>query len=67
MCAEALPQRCHRKLIADWLVARGLCVEHILDAKRLIVHELTPFARVAGDRLVYDGGQPEFALCRPGS
>jgi uncharacterized protein (DUF488 family) len=62
MCAEALPERCHRRLIADWLTVRGLSVEHILDAQRRVPHELTPFARVADGRLLYDGGQGELAL-----
>ena len=64
LCAEALPERCHRRLIADWLTVRGLPVEHILDAGRLAPHELTSFARVADGRLIYDGGQGELALRR---
>lgn len=57
LCAEALPQRCHRRLIADWLTARGIEVVHLLDAGRSERHELPPFARLEGERLVYDGGQ----------
>ena len=53
MCAEALWWRCHRRLVADALVARGCRVRHIGPDGRLTEHELTPFARVDGDRLTY--------------
>jgi uncharacterized protein (DUF488 family) len=53
MCAEAVPWRCHRSLIADALVAEGLEVFHILSATDLRSHALTPFAIVAGKRLTY--------------
>ncbi|HUF29330.1 MAG TPA: DUF488 domain-containing protein [Gemmatimonadaceae bacterium] len=52
MCAESLPWRCHRSLIADALVARGVPVLHILDAG-LRMHELPPFARVRESRVEY--------------
>ncbi len=55
MCAEAVPWRCHRSLIADALVARGLSVEHILSNKRCQAHVLTPFARVRGAQVTYPG------------
>lgn len=58
MCAEALPERCHRRLIADWLTARGDEVVHLLDETRSRPHEIPDFARVEGGRLIYDGGQP---------
>lgn len=54
MCAEALPHRCHRRLIADRAVARGWEVVHLLDAARAEPHELPPFARVDGERVIYD-------------
>lgn len=57
MCAEAVPWRCHRQLIADTLVARGVPVTHILSDTSSNPHRLTAFARIDGDRLVYDGGQ----------
>ena len=63
LCAEALPHRCHRRLVSDWLVAHGVSVQHLLGPKRVEAHTLTPFARIDGDRLVYDGGQP--ALFEP--
>jgi len=53
MCAEALPWRCHRSLIADALVARGMTVTHLLGPGEARSHELTPFASVNGDRITY--------------
>jgi len=57
MCAEAVPWRCHRSLIADAVIARGLAVEDIFVAadgkSSRKVHRLTPFARVDGERVWY--------------
>ncbi len=53
MCAEAVPWRCHRSLIADALVARGVAVGHILGAGRTRPHALRPWARVRGTRVTY--------------
>jgi uncharacterized protein (DUF488 family) len=53
MCSEALPQRCHRRLISDALVARGWSVRHLLSPKRIEDHALTPFAHVSGTTLTY--------------
>jgi uncharacterized protein (DUF488 family) len=53
MCAEAVPWRCHRSLIGDALVARGIAVEDILSEARVQPHKLTPFARVEGARVTY--------------
>ena len=53
MCAEAVPWRCHRSLIADALLARGIQAEHIMSATRLEPHELTSFAQVDGSRVTY--------------
>jgi len=53
MCAEAVPWRCHRSLIADALLARGVRVEHILSATRRQPHALTPFAKVHGTSVTY--------------
>jgi uncharacterized protein (DUF488 family) len=55
MCAEAVPWRCHRSLIADALLARGVTVQHILGAGRTQPHTLTPFARVDGTDTSYPG------------
>lgn len=46
MCAEALPWRCHRSLIADAEVVRGIKVLHIMSKTNLKPHELTNFAKV---------------------
>ena len=63
MCAEAVPWRCHRQLIADAAVARGWRVLHILSPQRADPHALNPEARVRPDRtVVYPGragGQTE--------
>lgn len=57
MCAEAVPWRCHRSLVADALMVRGVAVEDIYyDAKghsHCEPHKLTPFAQVKGERLWY--------------
>lgn len=53
MCAEAKWWQCHRQLIADALVARGIDVRHILSARDPAPHGLTPFARVAGSAVSY--------------
>jgi uncharacterized protein (DUF488 family) len=55
MCAEAVPWRCHRSLIADAVVARGGAVEHILGSTRAQPHVLTPWARVEDARVTYPG------------
>lgn len=56
MCAEAVPWRCHRSLIADALLVRGIRVEDIMSATRRQVHTLTPFARVRGSAITYPSG-----------
>ncbi len=53
MCAEAVPWRCHRSLIADALVAHGVPVEHIFSSPRRQRHTLRPFALVHRGRLTY--------------
>jgi uncharacterized protein (DUF488 family) len=53
MCAEAVPWRCHRSMIADALTVRGVRVSHIMSRKTVQPHRLTPFARVEGTRLTY--------------
>ena len=54
MCAEALPWRCHRLLIADALVVHGWDVRDVISEREARVHRLPDFARVEGDRLIYD-------------
>ena len=53
MCAEAVPWRCHRSLLADALYARGVVVEHIVGKGRTRPHRVTPFAVRQGRRVVY--------------
>jgi uncharacterized protein (DUF488 family) len=53
MCAEAVPWRCHRSLIADAVLARGSPVFHILDAATQ-AHQLPPFGRIEAGRVRYD-------------
>jgi uncharacterized protein (DUF488 family) len=53
MCAEAVPWRCHRSLIADALLVRGIRTEDIMSATRRQVHTLTPFAKVRGAAITY--------------
>ena len=53
MCAEAVPWRCHRSLIADALLVRGIRTEDIMSPTRRQVHTLTPFAKVRGSTITY--------------
>ena len=53
MCAEAVPWRCHRSLIADALLVRGIRTEDIMSPTRRQVHTLTPFAKVRGTTITY--------------
>jgi uncharacterized protein (DUF488 family) len=56
LCAEAVPWRCHRQLIADALLARGWEVRHILAAGRVLPHRMTEFAKVSKGHVTYPGG-----------
>lgn len=53
MCAEAAPWRCHRSLIADALIIRGIKVKDISTAKSARPHSLTKFAHVRGKKITY--------------
>jgi uncharacterized protein (DUF488 family) len=53
MCAEALPWRCHRSLIADAIMVHGITVMHIMDRSVIKEHALTPWAKVAGTTITY--------------
>ncbi len=57
MCAEAVPWRCHRSLVADALTARGLPVIEILSHSNYRAHTLTPFALVRGTQITYPPAQ----------
>ena len=58
MCAEAVPWRCHRSLIADALVSRGWTVQHIISTGSSKTHTLTPFAKPDAGRLTYPAESP---------
>jgi uncharacterized protein (DUF488 family) len=62
MCAEAVPWRCHRSLIADAALVRGWGVLDIVSESAPTPHKLTPFARVEGERVTYP---PETTDDRP--
>ncbi|KKO20852.1 MAG: DNA repair protein [Candidatus Brocadia sp.] len=64
MCAESLPWRCHRSLIADALLVRNIQVEHIMSEKKRQPHKLTPWAVVRGIRITYP---PDAAQIDPGT
>jgi uncharacterized protein (DUF488 family) len=58
MCAEAVPWRCHRSLVADALLVRGIQVLHIVGLSAPRPHNLTPFARVRALRIAYPNDKP---------
>lgn len=60
MCAESVPWRCHRSMIADALTARGIEVRHIMSPVKADPHKLTSFARVEAGRVTYP--PPELEL-----
>ena len=53
MCAEAVWWRCHRRIIADYLVARGRSVLHLMGSGRVEPAQLTPAAQHRDNHLVY--------------
>jgi uncharacterized protein (DUF488 family) len=59
LCAEAVPWRCHRSLIADALVARGTRVLHVMSVRRTDAHTLRPWACVEGGRVSYPSGKEQ--------
>jgi uncharacterized protein (DUF488 family) len=62
MCAEAWWVRCHRRLIADALKARGSRVLHLESNGRLTEHQLTDFAAVEDDRVTYPAQQTSLGI-----
>ena len=62
MCAEAVPWRCHRSLVADALSVRGVPVIEILSESSYRVHKLTAFAQVEGTRITYPAEQATLLL-----
>ncbi|HVW65501.1 MAG TPA: DUF488 domain-containing protein [Nitrosospira sp.] len=59
MCAEAVPWRCHRSLIADALILRGIQVEDIIGKGARKLHSMTPWARIDGLKITYPSPQRE--------
>jgi uncharacterized protein (DUF488 family) len=58
MCAEAVPWRCHRSLIGDALMARGICVKDITSKSRAQTHRLTSFGRLRNEHVTYPDSNP---------
>ena len=59
MCAEAVPWRCHRSLIADALLARGIEVREIVSATRAQLHKLPSWGRIKGTEVIYPAEQKD--------
>lgn len=57
MCAEAVPWRCHRSLIADAMVVRGWNVNEIISGTSTRTHVLTPWSHVVGEHITYPGAE----------
>ncbi len=58
MCAEAVPWRCHRSLIGDALLVRGIEATDIMGISKSSPHKITPFALVHGQKITYPAEQP---------
>jgi Domain of unknown function DUF488/Hypervirulence associated proteins TUDOR domain len=65
MCAEAVPWRCHRSLIGDALVVRGVRVEDILSRTRAQKHVLSPWAHVEGTTITYPPAAADAPVLHP--
>jgi uncharacterized protein (DUF488 family) len=65
MCAEAVPWRCHRSLIADALLVRGIRTEDIMSPTRRQMHKLTPFAKVQGTTITYPAADSQRVKTEP--
>ena len=65
MCAEAVPWRCHRSLIADALLVRRIRAEDIMSLTRHQLHSLTPFAKVCGTTITYPAEGSHRELMKP--
>ena len=63
MCAEAVPWRCHRSLIADALIVRGVRVEELSSRNSRRAHQLRSFARVCGKTLIYPAEEEGLLRC----
>ncbi len=65
MCAEAVPWRCHRSLVSDALLVRGLVPTHIMSPGKTQPHALTAFAKVRGHNITYPPKQNSLDLDAP--
>lgn len=52
MCAEKFYCKCHRRLLSDYLIAKGVGVKHILEPGKVFDHKLTPYAAISNDGIV---------------
>jgi len=66
VCAEAVYFRCHRSLISDALLCRGIATIHLLDARKAVEHRLTSFAKIQDARPAYPAEQASLPGARPG-
>lgn len=67
MCSEAVPWRCHRSLISDALLVRGVRVLDIMSPTKAPEHKLTSFAAVRGTTITYPPVPPEESLFDAGT
>ncbi|MGD8504975.1 MAG: DUF488 domain-containing protein [Syntrophobacterales bacterium] len=65
MCAETIPQRCHRFLLSDYLLVQGCEIIHILDHQRTMVHQLSYLATVSEGRIIYNRSEPQKMEMKP--
>jgi uncharacterized protein (DUF488 family) len=61
LCAEAVPWRCHRSMIADAATSRGFEVRHLMSPTNARLHKLNPMAKVRGGRVTYPAAAPSSA------
>lgn len=64
MCAEAVPEKCHRQVLADYLTVQGIEVTHIISETEERVHKLPSFAKVEGKKVTYPSPQQTLNLSR---
>ncbi|MEO6866471.1 MAG: DUF488 domain-containing protein [Gaiellales bacterium] len=62
MCSEAVPWRCHRWLVSDTLVARGIRVVHVLSSAEPRLHQISSFAKVTGEHVTWPGPESTASL-----
>jgi uncharacterized protein (DUF488 family) len=60
MCAEGLFWQCHRRLVSDFLMAKGVRVQHIMPTGDVRPHQLTNGADIGGGRVTYPGESSPF-------